>query len=232
MDPDGRRWANSANYIQKVCWWFACSFCQPRSSDTFSINSECARTTNPVYCRSWRSQQNVILLLSFDVNILNVGDGKYQFNIHRKDAITNVQIKPHSCINPGIVEGVFKEFLVRAHRLCSPNYIQDEINFLVNVFSENGHARSVLKDITKTFIIPENRLTQPPPPNTTTSADSSTDAAKIVKLPWIPRLGPKLRKISKSTTSKLFSHHHPIFSLYFATINPSYHQTVKQESTN
>ena len=31
-----------------------------------------------------------------DVNIKNDGNGKYEFKIHRKNAITNVQIKPTS----------------------------------------------------------------------------------------------------------------------------------------
>ena len=30
-----------------------------------------------------------------DVTIINTGAGKYEFKIHRKNAITNVQIKPH-----------------------------------------------------------------------------------------------------------------------------------------
>ena len=82
-----------------------------------------------------------------DVNIHNNGIGVYYFNVYRKDAITNVQMKPHSNINPQIVPGVFKGFLVRAHRLCSPNHLQDEIEFLIDVFTENGHARSNLENI-------------------------------------------------------------------------------------
>ena len=33
-----------------------------------------------------------------DVTIINTGTGKYEFKIHRKNAITNVQIKPHSLL--------------------------------------------------------------------------------------------------------------------------------------
>ena len=40
----------------------------------------------------------------------------YEFQVYRKDAITDVQTKPHSSINPKIVSGVFKGFLVRASR--------------------------------------------------------------------------------------------------------------------
>ena len=73
--------------------------------------------------------------LSFlDINIRNNREGSYKFKVFRKDAITNVQIKPNSSINPNIINGVFKGFLVRATRICSPQFLQDEINFLINVF--------------------------------------------------------------------------------------------------
>ena len=70
--------------------------------------------------------------------------GSYEFQIFRKEAITNAQIKPHSSINPSTVRGVFKGFLVRASRICSSKYLQKEIDFLVDVFAENGHDRSEL----------------------------------------------------------------------------------------
>ena len=54
--------------------------------------------------------------LSFlDINIRNNREGSYEFKVFRKDAITNVQIKPNSSINPNIINGVFKGFLVREH---------------------------------------------------------------------------------------------------------------------
>ena len=43
-----------------------------------------------------------------DVTIINTGAGKYQFKIHRKNAITNVQKKPYSYVNPALIRGVFK----------------------------------------------------------------------------------------------------------------------------
>nr|XP_047143089.1 uncharacterized protein LOC124817277 [Hydra vulgaris] len=44
-----------------------------------------------------------------DICITNTMNGFYEFQIHRKDAITNVQIKPNSNINPSITIGVFKD---------------------------------------------------------------------------------------------------------------------------
>ena len=38
----------------------------------------------------------------FHVTIINTVARKYEFKIHRKIAITNVQIKPHSYVNPAL----------------------------------------------------------------------------------------------------------------------------------
>ncbi|XP_047137571.2 uncharacterized protein LOC124814063 [Hydra vulgaris] len=59
-----------------------------------------------------------------DVNITNTIHGAYEFQIHRKEAITNIQLKPNSNINPNIITGVFKGFLCRAKRLCSQKISQ------------------------------------------------------------------------------------------------------------
>ena len=123
--------------------------------------------------------------LSFlDINIRNNREGSYEFKVFRKDAITNVQIKPNSSINPNIINGaVFKGFLVRATRTCSPQFLQDEINFLINVFVENGHERSKLQKIAADH-------------SKVSSSQKKKELPKnSVKIPWIPKIGPKLRSI-------------------------------------
>ena len=123
-----------------------------------------------------------------DIKIRNDGSGSYDFNIFRKEAITNVQIKPHSCINPSIAEGVFKGFLSRAHRLCSPAHLQEEINFLINIFTENGHDKQNLEQIAEKYS---------PPADPIEDQQDGTHKDKFVKIPWIPRLGPRLRTMYK-----------------------------------
>ena len=120
-----------------------------------------------------------------DLTIINTGTGKYEFKIHRKNAITNVQIKPHSYVNPALIRGIFKGFVSRAKKLCSEKYLDDELNFLVDMFVENGHDRNHLYSI-----IRENKHQAPKYENT----DSN-----IVKLPWIPIIGPKIRKELRKT---------------------------------
>ena len=60
-----------------------------------------------------------------DINITNTINNKYEFKVHRKKAITNIHIKPSSCIDPNIIKSVFNGFLHRAHSICSEEYIKE-----------------------------------------------------------------------------------------------------------
>ena len=125
-----------------------------------------------------------------DVTVTNNRSGSYDFKIHRKDAITNVQLKPSSSIDPRLFQGVFKGFLVRALRICSTQYLEDEIQFLVDVFVENGHDRRMLEKIVETYRTPRD-------------SSRTITHANIIKIPWIPVLGPKLRKIYRKQGLKV-----------------------------
>ena len=74
-------------------------------------------------------------------------NGRYEFNVRRKPAITDVQIKPHSCIPPDTVISIFKGFLARATKICSGKYLKKEIEYLTDIFCKNGHDRKTLKKI-------------------------------------------------------------------------------------
>ena len=124
-----------------------------------------------------------------DLTIINTDTGKYEFKMHRRNAITNVQIKQHSYVNPALIRGIFKRYVSRAKKLCSEKYLDDKLNFLVDMFVENGHDRNHLYSI-----IRENKHQAPKYENT----DSN-----IVKLPWIPIIGPKIRKKLRKTGCRL-----------------------------
>ncbi|XP_065651122.1 uncharacterized protein LOC136079318 [Hydra vulgaris] len=91
--------------------------------------------TNIKYTIKKESDSHTINFL--DLSITNNKSGTYLFNIYRKDAITNVQIKPHSCHDPKIIYGVFKGFIQRAFALCSKEHINHELKFLTEMFIEN-----------------------------------------------------------------------------------------------
>ena len=91
-------------------------------------------------------QNNEKSLNFLDTTITN-NNGKYEFQIFRKEAITNVQVKVNSCHEEKVKYGIFKGFIHRAKSICSERFLEDEINFLIDVFTENGYERSILESI-------------------------------------------------------------------------------------
>ena len=64
------------------------------------------------------------------LNIQNK-NGKYDFQVHRKNAITNVQLAPHSGHDPKILRRVFTGPLHRAYSVCEGDHLHEEIQFLM-----------------------------------------------------------------------------------------------------
>ena len=119
-----------------------------------------------------------------DINIKNTGGGKYEFAIHRKSAITNIQIKPTSSVDSKIKTGFFKGFLSRAYKICSENFIQEEISFLIDIFVQNGYDRAEMEKITNGY-----------QPNS--QQRNNIDFSKTVSMPWIPGLSNRIKKVYK-----------------------------------
>ena len=82
-----------------------------------------------------------------DIQITNTINNKHEFKVHFKKAITNIHIKPTSCIDPNIIKSVFQGFLHRAHLIYSEKYIKEEEKFLIDMFLENGHNKQLLKNL-------------------------------------------------------------------------------------
>ena len=134
--------------------------------------------------------------LSFpDVTITNTGNNSYDFKIFRKASITNVQIKPNSDIAPHIAMGVFKGFFSRAYKICTQKYLQGETDFLIDIFTENGRNRNTLTNIATEYLRNINK----PKSN---YQNNTKNTKNIIKLPWVPILGPKLRKEFKKKDIK------------------------------
>ena len=120
-----------------------------------------------------------------DVIIINNGAEKYGFKIHRKNAITNVQIKPNLFVNSSLIKDILKGFLSRAKKLCSEKYIEENLNFLMDIFVEDGYDRNYLNSIVK-----EDKYQAPKTENTDNN---------IIKLLLIAIIGPKIRKELRKT---------------------------------
>ena len=115
-----------------------------------------------------------------DTTIINAGEGKYEFKIHRKAAITNVHLKPISCHDEKIKYGIFKGFVHRAKVICSEKYIKDELEFLISIFIENGYHESILRNIISNHGNSRDRPIK--------------NQNNYVSFPYIPNLSKKLKK--------------------------------------
>ena len=130
-----------------------------------------------------------------DVSVMNRNE-KYEFNVYRKKAITNVQVKPTSCHDPKILDGIFIGFVNRAYAICDDKYIEKELQFLINVFAENGYDINRLKSLIEKF----NQKREVPNEN----SNSDPDQRMIVSLPWVPGLSQNFGKPLENRTSKPF----------------------------
>ncbi|XP_065653114.1 uncharacterized protein LOC136080421 [Hydra vulgaris] len=74
-------------------------------------------------------------ILNFlDITVINNTQGKYELKVYRKDAITNIQIKPYSNhILNDILKAIFNGYIYRVYSICSENHLKDEINILIQV---------------------------------------------------------------------------------------------------
>ena len=146
---------------------------------------------NIKYTMETENEEKILNFL--DLQIINdQTDNKYKFKIHRKNAITNVQIKPHSSHDPKIINGVFKGFVNRAFNLCSKEYIDEELEFLVNTFIENGYNEEELKQIIS--------RTKENYHNKTTNNNEINN--KYVSLPWVPGVSLSLNKAFRNAGYK------------------------------
>ena len=134
--------------------------------------------------------------LSFlDVTITNTGNNSYDLKSFRQTSVINVQIKPNSNIAPHMAMRLFKVFLSSAYKICTEKYLQSEIDTSIDIFIGNRHNRYTLIKIAIGYLRNINK----PKSN---DQNNTKNTKSIVKLPWVPILGPKLRKEFKKKDIK------------------------------
>ena len=90
-----------------------------------------------------------------DVLITKENDGKLSTSVYRKPSNTNLTIKPQSCQHPSTAIATFKSEICRAHRLCSTEeQTKKEIEFVTQMFEDNGHNVHKLKKIAEEYTPP------------------------------------------------------------------------------
>ena len=109
-----------------------------------------------------------------DVHITRHEDGHLSTRVYRKPSNTNIGLKPQSCQAPKTAVAAFKGELCRCHRLCSdPSQVKKEIDFVLNLFEDNGHNRAKLKQIADTYVPPHHKQ------NNSNNTRSTTKANRI-----------------------------------------------------
>ena len=81
--------------------------------------------------------------------------------------------------------GAFRDFLSRAYKICTEKYLQNEIDILMTIFTENGQDRHKLTNIATEYL---RNITKPK----SNSQNNTKNTKNIIKLPWVSILGPKL----------------------------------------
>ena len=72
--------------------------------------------------------------------------------------------------------GVFKGFLSRAYTIRTEKYLQSETDFLIDIFTENGHDRNTLTNIATEYLQNINK----PKSN---DQNNTKNTKNIIKLP-------------------------------------------------
>ena len=63
--------------------------------------------------------------------ILKKSNWRYEFDVYRKPALRNVQIKSHCCIPSDTISSTFNRFLGRAPKISSEKHLREEIEYLI-----------------------------------------------------------------------------------------------------
>ena len=48
--------------------------------------------------------------------------------------------------------GVFERFLSRTYKICTKKYLQSETDYLIDIFTENGHNRYILTKVATKYL--------------------------------------------------------------------------------
>ena len=148
------------------------------------LNAQDERIQYTAEYETTNEEENKSELNYLEITTINNKTGKYQFKVYRKQAITNIQIKPDSCHDNRIKEGVFKGYIRRAKAICSEEHLSEEIEFIKQIFRENGYDEARLN---KLIIETERKRNK----------NNETQNKAYTSLPWIPGLSQKLKKVFK-----------------------------------
>ena len=122
-----------------------------------------------------------------DTKIKN-SNGRYEFDIYFKPALTNAQIKSHSCIPSGTITSLFRGFLARTTKICSEKYLRVGTEYLTDMFAKMD-TKNINKKLLQKIINNFEKKTR-----TISDNNKNTDKKQTITFPSIPKIKPKIKK--------------------------------------
>ena len=97
-----------------------------------------------------KEEQEDDKLASLDLE-LNINRKKkiVEFNVNYKKTNTNIMIKKKSNHKETIKKGVIKGYADRARAYCDPEFLENEMKNIIDVFVDNGYSPEEVKDAMK-----------------------------------------------------------------------------------
>ena len=127
-------------------------------------------------------ENNKLPSLDLQLNV-NRRTKKIEFSVHYKKTHTNITIKKQSNHRESTKRGIIKGYADRARTLCDPQYLQDELKNIEEVFEENGYSKKEIKDAMKC--------------NQNPRTEEEESIRRIVVMPNIPGFTTKFNQIAR-----------------------------------
>ena len=93
--------------------------------------------------------------------------------------------------SPDTITSIFKGFLAKATKICSEEYLRSEIEYLTDIFCENGLDRKTLQKIINSF----EKKTR----NTNNNNNNNTNKKQTITFPWVPKIKKEIQKCELCT---------------------------------
>ena len=128
---------------------------------------------------------NKLPSLDLEMNV-NRKKKKVEFNVYYKKTNTNITIKKRSNHKESVKKAVIKGYADRARALCDPEYLQSELNNIIEVFKDNGYSAKEVNEAIKEKTDSKRR----------DNTDNETERGIIV-MPNIPNFTCQYNKIAR-----------------------------------
>ena len=132
---------------------------------------------------------NKMAVLDLGLNV-NRKRKKIEFNVHYKATHTNITIKKKSNHRSCTKKGVMKGYADRARALCDPQYLEEELVNIEEVFMSNGYSRREVKEA----------MQERPPPqidDDDEEEEEENNCRGIVSIPNVPTFTRAFSRIAR-----------------------------------